>query len=98
MISGGGVQTISPGQSYDVDIEFTPSGSDFTAALNLNCSETGSLNTIYLIGYDENSTVGTQDPDAYTLQGNSLMLRNYPNPFTRRPPSAGVSPKMPMSC
>lgn len=82
MVSGGGDQTISPGQSYDVDVQFTPSGSDFTAALNLNCSELGSLSTIYLIGYNENSTVGLVENEAALYGDHSFMLQNYPNPFS----------------
>lgn len=83
VISGGGVQTITPGEAYDVSVQFTPSGDVFTAQLNIGCTEIGSLGTIYLIGYNENSTVGIQDPDAFTVHGNSVMLRNYPNPFTQ---------------
>ncbi|MBK9359166.1 MAG: T9SS type A sorting domain-containing protein [Bacteroidales bacterium] len=83
VISGGGVQTITPGEAYDVSVQFTPTGDIFSARLIISCTEIGSLSTVYLIGYNENSTVGLQDPDAFTVHGNSVMLRNYPNPFTQ---------------
>jgi hypothetical protein len=83
VISGGGVQTITPGEAYDVSVQFTPTGDIFTARLIISCTEIGSLSTIYLIGYNENSTVGLQDPGDFTEQGNSVMLRNYPNPFSQ---------------
>jgi len=83
VISGGGVQTISPGEAYDLSVQFTPSGDVFTAQLNISCTEIGSLGSIYLIGYNENSTVGIQGPDDFRVHGNSLILRNYPNPFTQ---------------
>ncbi|GAP43106.1 protein containing Por secretion system C-terminal sorting domain [Lentimicrobium saccharophilum] len=83
MISGGGIQTVPPGESWEVSVQFVPAGSVFTAQLNIHCTETGSLGTIYLIGYNENSTVGVKDPGVLNEQGNSLMFRNYPNPFTQ---------------
>jgi hypothetical protein len=83
MISGGGAQTIIPNESYEVKVQFLPNGSDFTATLNLNCTEIGSLSKVYLIGYYENSTVGTAENDAFLVQGNSVVLQNYPNPFSQ---------------
>ncbi len=82
MVAGGGIQTISPGQSYDVTVKFIPSGSDFTAMLNLNCSETGSLSTVYLVGYDENSTVGISENGVGLEGDHSYLVQNYPNPFS----------------
>lgn len=39
--SGGGVQTVTPNQSYDLSVQYNPTGSDTTASLSISSSEIG---------------------------------------------------------
>lgn len=82
LISGGGIETIAPGETYDVSVEFTAAGIETSAILSINSTEIGSLSTVYLIGYSENSTVGIGEQTALPFQQNQGMPQNYPNPFT----------------
>ena len=70
IISGGGTQTLS------VSVRFAPAGTDYTALLNTDCTEIGSLTSVYLIGYNDNSTVGVTE-----VSKSRNLLYNYPNPF-----------------
>jgi hypothetical protein len=77
--SGGNVQTVPPNQSYDLTLQFNPSSVDTTAVLNINCSDIGTFNNIYLVGHKHNSPTDINEdeliPDEY------LLYQNYPNPF-----------------
>lgn len=61
IVSGGGTQTLPPNQAYEVQVKFTPTGSNYTATLNIDNQDIGSLGTIYLVGYNDNSTVGVEE-------------------------------------
>ena len=67
IISGGGSQTVTPNQSYDISLQFTPNSGDTTATLNIDCTEIGTLNTIYLIGHNYNNTVDVEEEINTTL-------------------------------
>ncbi|KAF0200498.1 MAG: Subtilisin-like serine [Bacteroidetes bacterium] len=82
ILSGGGIQTITPGEAYEVSVQFSPVGGVFNAQLNISCTEIGSLGIVYLIGYDENSTVGIADNEVAKQGNHSLILQCYPNPFS----------------
>lgn len=79
--SGGGVQTVTPNQSYDLTIQFNSASSDTTATLSIGCNEIGTLNTIYLIGHNYNSTVDVKDEVNPITPNEFVLYQNYPNPF-----------------
>jgi hypothetical protein len=80
VISGGGMQTVPPIQSYGASIQFIPPGTDATALLTLDCGQVGSLNAIELKGFNyETVFVGKGNN---TLVADRIVLnKNYPNPF-----------------
>jgi len=80
IISGGGMQTIPPIQSYGATIQFIPPGTDAIALLTLDCAQVGSLNAIELNGFNyETVFVGNENSE---LAPNKIVLnQNYPNPF-----------------
>jgi len=94
IISGGGSQTVTPNQSYDISLQFTPNSGDTTATLNINCTEIGTLNTIYLIGHNYNNTVDVEEEINTTLPIEFVLNQNYPNPFN---PSTTISFQLPAS-
>lgn len=79
--TGGGAQTVPPMQSYGATIQYTPSGESSTAVLTLDCGQIGSLNTVYLNGYNEISTVDVEENKALG-HNNTVLLQNFPNPFS----------------
>ena len=83
IISGGGTQTIPPNESYNIGLQFNSTGGDTTANLSLDCSEIGSLSSIYLIGHNFNTVVEVKENEHNTESiPNSFKLnQNYPNPF-----------------
>ncbi len=93
IISGGGIQTISPNQSYDLSLQFTPTSGDTTATLNIDCTEIGSLNNIHLIGYNYNTTVDIKEEKSPVLPNEFVLNQNYPNPFN---PSTKISWQSPV--
>jgi hypothetical protein len=94
IISGGGVQTITPNQSYDLSVQFTPNSGDSTAILNIDCTEIGTLNNIFLIGHNYNSTVEVENENNYLIPTKFKLFQNYPNPFN---PSTIISYQLPVS-
>ena len=94
IISGGGAQTVTPNQSYDLSIQFNPTGGDTTAALSIDCTEIGTLNTIYLVGHNYNSTVDVKEEINPTTPNEFVLYQNYPNPFN---PSTKISWQSPVS-
>jgi len=81
IISGGGMQTVTPNQSYGATIQFIPPGSDATALLTLDCGQMGSLNSIELNGFNfENVFTGTENNALMPVK--IVLNQNYPNPFT----------------
>jgi len=80
IISGGGMQTVPPNQSYGATIQFTPPGGDATALLTLDCNQVGSLNNIELNGFSYGTTVGNKENPE--LSGCIVLNQNYPNPFS----------------
>jgi hypothetical protein len=82
IISGGGVQTIAPNESYDLTIQFNPTGGDTIATLTIDCNEIGTLNTIYLVGHNYETTVDVEEQHfAGIAPENFTLYQNYPNPF-----------------
>jgi hypothetical protein len=79
--SGGGAQTIIPNQSYDLSVLFTPTSGDTTALLNIDCTEIGTLNNIYLVGHNYNTTVDVEEEKSTALPNEFVLKQNYPNPF-----------------
>ena len=94
IISGGGSQTITPNQSYDLSVQFTPTSGDTTAILNIDCTEIGTLNNIYLIGNNYNTTVNVEEEINTILPTEFILNQNYPNPFN---PSTIISFQLPAS-
>jgi hypothetical protein len=81
IVAGGGTQTISPDQSYDLSLQFNPTGGDTIAVLNIDCIEIGSLNNINLVGHTYNTTVGVEDHSIQSFPKEFILFQNYPNPF-----------------
>jgi hypothetical protein len=94
IISGGGIQTITPTQSYDISLQYTPNSGDTTAVLNIDCTEIGTLNNIYLIGHNYQSTVNVDEEINTILPTEFVLYQNYPNPFN---PSTIISFQLPVS-
>ena len=94
IISGGGSQTVTPNQSYDISLQFTPNSGDTTALLNIDCTEIGTLNNIYLVGHNYNTTVDVEEEINTTLPTEFVLNQNYPNPFN---PSTIISFQLPAS-
>ena len=79
--SGGGTQTIYPNQSYNLSVQFTATTGDTTALLNIDCTEIGTLNNIYLVGHNYNTTVDVKEEIKQTIPTEFALSQNYPNPF-----------------
>jgi hypothetical protein len=80
ILTGGGMQTVPPDQSYGATIQFTPAGADATAQLTLDCNQVGSLNSIALRGFNYESVfTGVKNETPATKM--NLLSQNYPNPF-----------------
>lgn len=79
--SGGGIQTVTPNQSYTLSVQFNPTGGDTIASLSIDCPEIGSLNTINLIGHNYNSLVNVKEEKNIDQPNNFVLNQNYPNPF-----------------
>jgi len=79
--SGGGTQTIYPNQSYNLSVQFTATTGDTTALLNIDCTEIGTLNNIYLVGHNYNTTVEVKEEIKQTIPTEFALSQNYPNPF-----------------
>ena len=94
IISGGGVQTITPNQSYDISLQFNPIGGDTTATLSIDCPEIESLNTINLIGHNYNFVVNVEEEKNIEQPSSFALFQNYPNPFN---PSTKISWQSPVS-
>lgn len=82
IISGGGMKTVPKDQSYDLTVYAGATGSDFTANLNLDCSQIGSLNNITLIGYNY-PTVLTEERNINLSTNGAGLNQNFPNPFNQ---------------
>jgi hypothetical protein len=95
ILSGGGVQIVEPNQSYDLSVQFTPTSGDTTALLNIDCLEIGTLNNIYLIGNNYNTTVNVEEEINTILPTEFALFQNYPNPFN---PSTVISYEIPINC
>jgi hypothetical protein len=81
IISGGGMQTVSPIQSYGATIQFIPPGADVTALLILESNQVGSLNKIELNGFNY-ETVSVGKENNMPITDRIILDQNYPNPFT----------------
>ena len=93
IFTGGGVQTVAPNESYDLSVEFNPTGGDTTAVLNIECDEIGTLNSIYLLGHNYNTTVDVKDETQDLAPTEFTLYQNYPNPFN---PSTKISWQSPV--
>jgi hypothetical protein len=80
ILTGGGMQTVPPNQSYGATIQFTPTGDESTAFLSLDCNQIGSLNTIYLDGFNHESIFTGINNNAQ-VPFHFVLNQNYPNPF-----------------
>lgn len=81
ILSGGGMQTVPPNQSYGATIQFIPPGADATALLTLDCAQLGSLNSIELNGFNFDN-IFTGEKNNELLLTKIVLAQNYPNPFT----------------
>lgn len=93
ILSGGGVQIIEPNQSYDLSVQFTPTSGDTMAVLTIDCTEIGTLNNIYLMGHNYNSTVDVEEEININHPVGFVLNQNYPNPFN---PSTIISYQLPL--
>lgn len=81
ILTGGGMQTVPPDQSYGATIHYTPSGNQSNAVLSLDCGQIGSLNTIYLVGFNSESIYAGLDYNT-SKKKHFVLDQNFPNPFT----------------
>ena len=75
-----------------MSVLFTPTSGDTTALLNIDCTEIGTLNNIYLVGHNYNTTVDVEEEINTKLPTEFVLNQNYPNPFN---PSTIISFQLP---
>jgi len=64
-----------------LSVQFTATTGDTTALLNIDCTEIGTLNNIYLVGHNYNTTVDVKEEIKQTIPTEFALSQNYPNPF-----------------